>query len=163
MTFVTFGIIAIVVFVIYKVIRFMLRGGTLTQPAINSTHLYFQIRNVYYKMDLACAAYFALRINSTKARNEFPKKLLLSMVRDFKSDADWDSLCHTYTIMWLERVAHKTVPWRLQLGVYDKIAKEIDSAKQYILNGGTRYETILRLGRIGAMEAVSEYTMGVDE
>lgn len=160
MTFTTCAIISIASFVIYKLIRFGMRGGSITQPAINSTHLYFQIRKVYDKMEPACAAYFALQINSSCARKEFSKRLLLMMVKDFKTDEDWKSLCSMYTAMWLERVARNNVSSRqmVELGISDMIYKSIESAKQDIIRGGTQHEKWLRgLSQTSVLEVVLEY------
>ena len=143
---VSLSVAAVAVFVIVKLAKFMMRGGTFTLPAVNSTHLYYQIRRVYDKMEPACAAYFALLINSAAVRDKFSEFCLLTMVRDFKSDDDWANLCSMYVCMWQESVAGKYIsPNRIvELGLHDQILRCIERSKQDILSGGRQYENLLR-------------------
>lgn len=142
-----FGILAAgIIYLLFRMLRFILKGGTFTQPAINTTHLYYQIRRVYDKMDPGCAAYFALHINSSCARAEFSPRLLRRLTGEFSSDDDWKRLCSTYTFMWQELVCHKTIMPRqaVELGLHDMVMKAIDEAAREIKFGSHRHENFLR-------------------
>ena len=83
--------------------EFMAIGGTFIMPAVNSTHLYREIKKVYDKLPEDVARYLALQINSGAAREEFSNDALIKLVKKH-SARNWRELCMDYTWEWSSRV-----------------------------------------------------------
>ena len=126
--------------------EFMAIGGTFIMPAVNSTHLYHEIKKVYGKLPEDVARYLALQINSGAAREEFPNDALIKLVKKH-SDGNWRELCMDYTWEWSSRVggiSPKNVPTELKSDADKKADAAITRAERFISEGNRRYEEFLR-------------------
>lgn len=126
--------------------EFIAIGGTFILPAVNSTHLYHEIKKVYGKLPEDVARYLALQINSGAAREEFPNDALIKLVKKH-SDGNWRELCMDYTWEWSGRVggiSPKNVPAELKSDADKKADAAITRAERFISEGNRRYEEFLR-------------------
>ena len=126
--------------------EFIAIGGTFILPAVNSTHLYHEIKKVYGKLPEDVARYLALQINSGAAREEFPNDALIKLVKKH-SDGNWRELCMDYTWEWSSRVggiSPKNVPAELKSDADKKADAAITRAERFISEGNRRYEEFLR-------------------
>ena len=126
--------------------EFMAIGGTFIMPAVNSTHLYREIKKVYDKLPEDVARYLALQINSGAAREEFPNDALIKLVKKH-SARNWRELCMDYTWEWSSRVGGigpKNVPVAMKSDADNKTDAAITRADEFIRKGNRRYEEFLR-------------------
>ena len=126
--------------------EFMAIGGTFIMPAVNSTHLYREIKKVYDKLPEDVARYLALQINSGAAREEFPNDALIKLVKKH-SARNWRELCMDYTWEWSSRVGGigpKNVPVEMKSDADNKVDAAITRADEFISKGNRRYEEFLR-------------------
>ena len=122
--------------------EFMAIGGTFILPAVNSTHLYREIKKVYDKLPEDVARYLALQINSGAARGEFPNDALIQLVKKHSAE-NWRELCMDYTWEWSSRVGGigpKNVPAEMKSDADKKADAAIIRAEEFIRNGNKRYE-----------------------
>ena len=68
------------------------KGGTFILPAINSTHLYLELKKVYKEWSEDFTRYLALRINSFAANDKIPDDVLVKLV-ELYLEAPWHDLC----------------------------------------------------------------------
>ena len=121
-------------------------GGTFIMPAVNSTHLYREIKKVYDKLPEDVARYLALQINSGAARGEFPNDALIKLVKKHSAE-NWRELCMDYTWEWSSRVGGigpKNVPVEMKSDADKKADAAITRADEFISKGNRRYEEFLR-------------------
>lgn len=126
--------------------EFMAIGGTFIMPAVNSTHLYREIKKVYDKLPEDVARYLALQINSGAAREEFSNDALIKLVKKH-SARNWRELCMDYTWEWSSRVGGigpKDVPAEMKSDADKKADTAITRAERFIDKGNRRYEGFLR-------------------
>ena len=126
--------------------EFMAIGGTFIMPAVNSTHLYREIKKVYDKLPEDVARYLALQINSGAAREEFSNDALIKLVKKH-SARNWRELCMDYTWEWSSRVGGigpKNVPVEMKSDADKKADAAITRADEFISKGNRRYEEFLR-------------------
>lgn len=126
--------------------EFMAIGGTFIMPAVNSTHLYREIKKVYDKLPEDVARYLALQINSGAAREEFSNDTLIKLVKKH-SARNWRELCMDYTWEWSSRVGGivpKNVPVEMKSDADKKADAAITRADEFISKGNRRYEEFLR-------------------
>ena len=126
--------------------EFMAIGGTFIMPAVNSTHLYLEIKKVYDKLPEDVARYLALQINSGAAREEFSNDALIKLVKKH-SARNWRELCMDYTWEWSSRVGGigpKNVPAEMKSDADKKADAAITRADEFISKGNCRYEEFLR-------------------
>ena len=126
--------------------EFMAIGGTFIMPAVNSTHLYREIKKVYDKLPEDVARYLALQINSGAAREEFSNDTLIKLVKRH-SARNWRELCMDYTWEWSSRVGGigpKNVPVEMKSDADKKADAAITRADEFISKGNRRYEEFLR-------------------
>lgn len=126
--------------------EFMAIGGTFIMPAVNSTHLYREIKKVYDKLPEDVARYLALQINSGAAREEFPNDALIKLVKKH-SAGNWRELCMDYTWEWSRLVGGidpKNVPAEMKSDADKKADAAITRAEEFIGKGSKRYEEFLR-------------------
>ena len=126
--------------------EFMAIGGTFIMPAVNSTHLYREIKKVYDKLPEDVARYLALQINSGAARGEFPNDALIKLVKKHSAE-NWRELCMDYTWEWSSRVGGigpKNVPVEMKSDADKKADAAITRADEFISKGNRRYEEFLR-------------------
>ncbi len=126
--------------------EFMAIGGTFIMPAVNSTHLYREIKKVYDKLPEDVARYLALQINSGAAREEFPNDTLIKLVKKH-SARNWRELCMDYTWEWSSRVGGigpENVPAEMKSDADKKADTAITRAEKFIDKGNRRYEEFLR-------------------
>ena len=126
--------------------EFMAIGGTFIMPAVNSTHLYREIKKVYDKLPEDVARYLALQINSGAARGEFPNNALRKLVKKHSS-GNWRELCMDYTWEWSRLVGGidpKNVPAEMKSDADKKADTAITRAEKFIDKGNRRYEGFLR-------------------
>ena len=126
--------------------EFMAIGGTFIIPAVNSTHLYREIKKVYDKLPEDVARYLALQINSGAAREEFSNDTLIKLVKRH-SARNWRELCMDYTWEWSSRVGGigpKNVPVEMKSDADKKADAAITRADEFISKGNRRYEEFLR-------------------
>ena len=126
--------------------EFMAIGGTFIMPAVNSTHLYREIKKVYDKLPEDVARYLALQINSGAAREEFPNDTLIKLVKKHSAE-NWRELCMDYTWEWSSRVGGigpENVPAEMKSDADKKADAAIIRAEEFIGNGNKRYEEFLR-------------------
>ena len=126
--------------------EFMAIGGTFIMPAVNSTHLYREIKKVYDKLPEDVARYLALQINSGAAREEFSNDALIKLVKKH-SARNWRELCIDYTWEWSSRVGGigpKNVPVEMKSDADKKADAAITRADEFISKGNRRYEEFLR-------------------
>ena len=126
--------------------EFMAIGGTFIMPAVNSTHLYREIKKVYDKLPEDVARYLALQINSGAAREEFPNDALIKLVKKH-SAGNWRELCMDYTWEWSRLVGGigpKNVPAEMKSDADKKADAAITRAEEFIRKGNRRYEEFLR-------------------
>ena len=126
--------------------EFMAIGGTFIMPAVNSTHLYREIKKVYDKLPEDVARYLALQINSGAAREDFSNDALIKLVKKH-SARNWRELCMDYTWEWSSRVGGigpKNVPAEMKSDADKKADTAITRAEKFIDKGNRRYEGFLR-------------------
>lgn len=126
--------------------EFMAIGGTFIMPAVNSTHLYREIKKVYDKLPEDVARYLALQINSGAAREDFSNDALIKLVKKH-SARNWRELCMDYTWEWSSRVGGivpKNVPVEMKSDADKKADAAITRADEFISKGNRRYEEFLR-------------------
>ena len=126
--------------------EFMAIGGTFIMPAVNSTHLYREIKKVYDKLPEDVARYLALQINSGAARGEFPNDALIKLVKKHSAE-NWRELCMDYTWEWSSRVGGigpNNVPVEMKSDADKKADAAITRADEFISKGNRRYEEFLR-------------------
>ena len=126
--------------------EFMAIGGTFIMPAVNSTHLYREIKKVYDKLPEDVARYLALQINSGAARGEFPNDALIKLVKKHSAE-NWRELCMDYTWEWSSReggIGPKNVPAEMKSDADKKADAAITRADEFISKGNRRYEEFLR-------------------
>ena len=126
--------------------EFMAIGGTFIMPAVNSTHLYREIKKVYDKLPEDVARYLALQINSGAARGKFPNDALIKLVKKHSAE-NWRELCMDYTWEWSSRVGGigpKNVPAEMKSDADKKADTAITRAEKFIDKGNRRYEGFLR-------------------
>ena len=126
--------------------EFMAIGGTFIMPAVNSTHLYREIKKVYDKLPEDVARYLALQINSGAAREEFSNDTLIKLVKRH-SARNWRELCMDYTWEWSSRVGGigpNNVPVEMKSDADKKADAAITRADEFISKGNRRYEEFLR-------------------
>ena len=126
--------------------EFMAIGGTFIMPAVNSTHLYREIKKVYDKLPEDVARYLALQINSGAAREEFSNDALIKLVKKH-SARNWRELCMDYTWEWSSRVGGigpNNVPVEMKSDADNKADAAITRADEFISKGNRRYEEFLR-------------------
>lgn len=126
--------------------EFMAIGGTFIMPAVNSTHLYREIKKVYDKLPEDVARYLALQINSGAVREEFPNDTLIKLVKKHSAE-NWRELCMDYTWEWFSRVGGiglEIVPAEMKSDADKKADTAITRADEFISKGNCRYEEFLR-------------------
>lgn len=126
--------------------EFMAIGGTFIIPAVNSTHLYREIKKVYDKLPEDVARYLALQINSGAAREEFSNDALIKLVKKH-SARNWRELCMDYTWEWSSRVGGigpQNLPVEIKSDADNKADAAITRADEFISKGNRRYEEFLR-------------------
>lgn len=126
--------------------EFMAIGGTFIMPAVNSTHLYREIKKVYDKLPEDVARYLALQINSGAARDEFSNEVLIKLVKKYSAE-NWRELCMDYTWEWSSRVGGigpKNIPAEMKSDADKKTNTAITRAEEFIRKGNRRYEEFLR-------------------
>lgn len=125
---------------------FLVQGDTFILPAVNSTHLYLELKKVYKEWSEDFIRYLALRITSFAANDKIPDDVLVELVGLY-SEESWHDLCIAYTWEWafcVGGIDENSIPMSLSLTADTKVETAIKRAEKFIMAGNKRYEFLLR-------------------